>query len=340
MDAVTAAQRRFRLSANPHGSWSIAVSATFGEPLDSELVQERARGISAREPALGPAADVLMAGDGPIDPLVEGFCSTPYAPGGPAYRVAVSGSTILVAVHHGVADGLGLLGLLGELTGRTIRSSARGLPERAEYGRRPPGLLRKLARPSGRLERRSGAGAGETIASLSAEFDRPLIEWISASCRELAPRLDGTGAPLRVAVGASLRPGSYPVIADRSAFLEIEPGPPYAGKEISALLRSTRPKTVAGTPALAPPAALMRLAGARLGPTVLVSSLADVADEEGTLREAAFFPVAYGRSGLALGLASVDGLATVSLRSATGDLGRGELEAILGGIVESVAGHD
>lgn len=130
------------------------------------------------------------------------------------------------------------------------------------------------------------------------------------------------------------------MIEDRSAFLEVEPGPPYAGGEISSLLRNTRPKTVAGTPALAPPAALMRLAGARLGPTVLVSSLAEVADGEGTLREAAFFPVAYGRSGLALGLASVDGLATISLRSANGHLGRGELEAILGGIVESVAGHD
>jgi hypothetical protein len=340
VDAVTAAQRRFRLSADPDGSWSIAITAGFSDPLDRELIQERAREISAREPVLGPAAEVIAAGDGPIDPLVEGFCSTPYAPGGPAYRVAVSGSTILVAVHHGVADGLGLVGLVGELTARTIRSSARGLPERADYGRRPPGLLRKLALPSGRLERSSGAGAGETIASLSAEIDRPLTEWISASCRELAPRLDRTGAPLRIAVGASLRPGSNPVIEDRSAFLEIEPGAPYPGKEISSLLRNTRPKTVTGTPALAPPAALVRLAGARLGPTILVSSLADLADMEGALREAAFFPVAYGRSGLALGLASVDGLATVSLRSANGDLDRRELEAIIGGVLDSVAGHD
>jgi hypothetical protein len=339
VDAVTAAQRRFRLSADPRGSWSVAITASFSEPVDSELVQERAREISAREPALGPAADVHTAGGHPVSGLVESFCSTSYAPGGPAYRVAVSGSTILVAVHHGVADGLGLLGLLGELTGRTIRSSARGLPERPGYGRRAPGLLRKLTRPSGRPERRGGAGAGGTIVSLSAEIDRPLTEWISASCRELVPRLDGTGAPLRVAVGASLRPGSTPVIEDRSAFLEIEPEAPYAGEEISALLRNTQPKTVVGTPALAPPAALMRMAGARLGPTILVSSLAAVTDEEGTLREVAFFPVAYGRSGLAIGLASVDGLATVSLRSANGHLGRGELQAILAGILGSVANH-
>lgn len=337
MDAVSAAQRRFRLSADPHGSWSIAVSATFSEPLDRELVQERARDVSAREPALGPAADVRTAGDGPIDPLVEDFCSTPYAPGGPAYRVAVSGSTVLVAIHHGVADGLGLLGLLGELTGRTIRSSARGLPERVEYGRRPPGLLQKLARPSGRLER--GGGAAESITRLSVEIERPLTEWVSATCRELGPRLDGKRLPLRVAVGASHRPGSYPVIEDRSAFLEIEPEPPYAGEELSVLLRDTRPRTVAGTPALAPPAALMRVVGARLGPTVLVSSLAQVSDEGGTLGEIAFFPVAYGRSGLAVGLASVNGLTSVSLRSANGNLGRGELEAILAGILESIADY-
>lgn len=332
MDAVSAAQRRFRLSANPRGSWSIAVVARLHEAPDPELIQRRASALSASEPSLGPAPVALSVAPDQLDAVTKEFCVNPYRAGGPAMRVATAGDALLAAVHHGAADGIGLLGALGSLVGAEITSSSRGLRPLGAYSRGPTGLATKLMHPSARPRRTSGDS--EQFASRTLDGSaRRVHTWVAATCAALAPRLETGKAPIRIAVGASQRQGTDPTIADRSAFIEIEPTAPFRSADIATLVRTTAPRTVTDTRGLRLPHVLTAPLGARMGPTALVSSLGNISGHGGLVSGISFYPVAYGRSGLALGVASVEGLTTLSLRSANSRLGRGELEDILDEIV-------
>jgi hypothetical protein len=286
------------------------------------------------------------------------FADEPYAEPGPVLRVAlVSGHppSVLVAAHHGALDGLGLLALLGVALGAPFGSSARGLGHR-----RPPvpfavsAALRAgeaLLAPPARIEPVPRPGPAEPGDHLVA-LDLPIGRVGTAAAVAAAVRAvrgwnrehGGTGkGRMVVAVGASRRPGIDLRLEDRSAYLRIRVGAAEAGGEdaVRAMLATARPgPPIPGGRAaglLASPAAAVagRLSG-RLGSTLLVSSLGSVAGPPG-LRSVAFHPVAHGRSGVALGLASVGDTTTVTLRARRRDFGPEGAAALLGAVAAQLS---
>jgi hypothetical protein len=130
------------------------------------------------------------------------------------------------------------------------------------------------------------------------------------------------GRPARrvsVSLGVSTTGGSSPDLADHSGFLRLRGVDRLSLEELrEALARapleagggnaSYRPVVVAAA------GAAQRLAGSRLGSTLLVSHLGTI-DAPDRLRELAFYPVTGGGSGLSLGAATVGGRTTLALRA-------------------------
>jgi len=147
-------------------------------------------------------------------------------------------------------------------------------------------------------------------------------------------------------VGASLRSGSHAGLEDGSAYLSLELKE-WSASRVREALRSAprepsspRGRLAAGLSVAARP--LAAVLSRRMGSTALVSSLGRVAAPS-EVHQLAFFPVAHGRSGVALGMATVQDVTVITWRcrrrsfsaQAAEDLADvvlGELDGGLGGL--------
>lgn len=342
-DAVLRAGRSLALFGHPEERWSIVLHARLANPLDGAAVAPRLQaGLSSR-PELGPRPSIDVVSAAELAPALAAAAGAAYQVGGPALRVALIAEPdpgVVLAAHHGVLDGLGLLALLGLVLGGPVVSGARGLTPQAQSGggfgtfaaRRvaealfwPPTRIAGPAPSSAAtgelLAGRSVPAFGGGAAALTAAAVRTVMLWNHEH--------GATAERVAVAIGASQRSGSAPTLEHRAAWLRIRVAD---GEE------ETVSMALGQAPALpvAPPtrrlAGVGRLAAAllsrRLGSTLLMSNLGAVTGPP-ELREIAFYPVTHGHRAVALGAATVSGRSTLTLRAEARDFDRVSLERML-----------
>ena len=117
-----------------------------------------------------------------------------------------------------------------------------------------------------------------------------------------------------VAVGASHRSGAEITLDNRAAWLRVELSE-GEDSHVAEVLAAAQPQPVA-PPWRGPRAAsvLMGWLAQRMGSTLLVSNLGAVDGVDG-LASVAFWPVSHGRSGVALGAASVNSETVITIRA-------------------------
>jgi hypothetical protein len=321
--ATRSALRAATLFGHPEISWSVVLGASLGEPVPVQLVAERVRLAFEPRPHLGLMPDVV-AFDLPSSDEGDAFDvagNRPYSPGEPLVRVLVIDDPphLVVAAHHAVLDGLGLVSLLGVALGAELHTDARGLPpERpARRGFVASGLSRlgeAVVRPPARLAAEGGRASfgGDWLltrplpipppgaAALAGAVVRTIAEW-NAARSEPSDRIV-------LAIGASLRPGSEAGLEDRSVFLRLAMDAEEDQAALAEAIRTAphdRPDPAAlvrwMSPVLRP---LVRLAAPRMGSTAFLSSLGRVSGPS-IVRAIQFFPVAHGLSGVSVGMGGV-----------------------------------
>ncbi len=351
--AVSAAKRATALAGHPDVSWSIVLGARVDgpPPLQTDVSDRLAAALTGR-PLLGPVPAVRSVGPDGVAALRKSFANDPYQDGGPALRVALAGppSEVVVAAHHGALDGLGLLALLGVVLGSSVSSSARGLgptgPTRSFALTAARRVAEALLRPPGRIAPARAPASTAPPGDVLVALDVPAAvggtaALVAAAVRAVSAWNGRTGEPagrMIVAIGASRRPGSDLTMEERSAYLRIGPVPPTAGEAaVRSLVRSAVPEPAAPpVRGLGPLVPAVRALSRRLGSTLLVSNLGTVTAPG--LASVAFHPVAHGRSGVALGAATVGGATTLTLRARAEAFDEDGAMGLLAGVAAELAG--
>lgn len=319
-------------------SWSIVLHAGLSVPAEPAPVQRRLADVVREHPQLGPSPVVESVADAAVR---DAFAADPYVAGGPLVRVAVDDRSLVIAAHHSVLDGLGLLVLLGRLLDAPVTSSAAGIGQTsgrpfllAAAGR----LANAAFRPPGRVAPSvSGGDAGEILAEVAVPRIRfGTADLVAAAAGATLDWNAARGEPagrIMAAVGASRRGGASARLADDSAYLRI-PATPSPAQVAAAIAGGTPEPAVpesAGMVARAAPRALTD----RLGSTFLASNLGRV---EAPVRTLSFYPVTGGRSGVAFGAVSVADTTTLTLRARRRDFDTAGATDLLKQVLRRVEG--
>lgn len=317
--------------ADPSLPWQILLAARLDAPPADDLLLHRLAHVARQARWSGAPAPLRHAPS--YDALLGELSAEPDAsfPVG----LGVAEGHLVVRAHHSHVDGLGLLALLSALLDAPVRSTARGVGDdrpqppfaRAALARlgevawAPPARIAPTApgRPTGARD----AFASTQIAGTWRTSD------LVAACTRALPRF-AEGPPRRarrvaVAVGASRVSGAEAGVRDDSALIRLRTRGPLAVREVRALLAAAplqpapgpragdaRRAGVASVAAARGTGIALRLLGARLGSTVLVSHLGVV---DGAAPPLAFYPVTGGGSGLSVGAVSHRGSTTLTARA-------------------------
>ncbi len=347
-DASARARAAIGLYGDPSISWSVLLEAELVGAVDGDAVAARLADGVVTHPDLGVAPEVRRVEAGEWSAVRAEFADSPYGPGDPLVRAAVSadGSRIALAVHHGAADGLGLLALLGIALGTPVRSEAAGVEGRSaavSFVRSAAARLREaLFAPPTRLRPSSGDGAGDVLLAETlprSAFGTARLTALAAAATRSWNSEHGARADRVVAgVGASRRGGADLVPDLASTFFRLHLGATTDEAAVRSRLAATPPEPdFPGTPSVLARQAIRALSG-RLGSTFLVSNLG-VVHAGGLVRAIAFHPCAGGRSGVAFGAATVGGTTTVTLRARRRDFGPTAAADLLGRLLQE-AGLD
>ena len=326
--AVHRARLVVGLYGDPGVTWSIVVRLALADRLEAGDATRRAATLHGQHAHLGrpPALELYAAEQ--RDGILGRLADEPFRDDGPLVRVALdeAGHELVVAVHHGCADGLGLLGYAAALTGHDLPSSARGLPAAAEpsgFARRSLGRLAEaLVSPPLRLtDRRPSGDGGDLLLSRdvppSAASTAALL---LGAVRAIRCQLSEHGVPAGgrrptvVAVGLSRRPGSPTPPPDRdTAYARVRTDSVMTIHDAQLLVERLTPEPafpVTSAGGIGP--RVTRLLSSRLGSTLLVSNLGRVDQPAVTRLE--FWPVAAGPAGVSVGLASTPTTTTITTR--------------------------
>lgn len=246
--------------------------------------------------------------------------------GGPDGRVAL-------AAHHAAFDGLSLLQLLQLLTDSS--AIAADMPPELQKGRgvQRPGMVQRLLHPADRVAPSAPLPADEARvwrsvqlrgAGITARLARAVADAVADHNRRRGHRWRRVG----VSFGMGGKAGIGNLATYRRVDVDLE-----AGDDVGRAVEDAL--AWAGGPPLelrrAPRA--LRLLGPvtnRLGDSFLISNLGR--HDLGTLRDVLFFPVARGRSAVAVGaVGDKTGAGTVTLRGR--DLIAEDAEALLDGLI-------
>jgi hypothetical protein len=318
--------------------WRILLTATLAPPPDAGAVLDRLTELFTRQ--LWPGAAEVRADDD-LEALRSRLtdATTPVVLG-------IAGPALVVSAHHAYVDGLGLLDVLSEVTGRPAATRVRGVAERPMRDGLVRASGRRLAeaafRPPAKIASTEPAGGGgDVFAETTVSGPWRTADVVNAAVRGVVRHNQGAGRRTRhvaVAVGAGRpRPDDEP-IANRSALIRLTDLEGRSAEEIAELLRTAplEPPPVArskaGTRALN---GGVRVLSRRLGSTLLVSHLGEVIAEAAT--GLAFHPVTAGGSGVSLGAVTLDGSTTVTLRARAARWDRAGLERLLDEIVAGLS---
>lgn len=255
------------------------------------------------------------------------FADRPYTPDEPLVRVALldggadTARRVLIAAHHGAADGIGLLALLGAVLDQPVSSSARGVTGRGVRGPFLSSAARRLGeawfRPPSRVAAVPGGGAADVLRAAEVDAARldtaTLIIAGARAVRGFNAARNVAARRVVAAVGAAKSGGQQPSPRHDSTFLRLAVDDKASAASVRELLRAQPPEPdfPAAASKLASTAA--RLLAARLGSTFLASNLGRIsADSVTSVR---FYPTASGPNGLSFGLASTASTSTVTVRA-------------------------
>lgn len=342
--AVRRARQVVGLYGDPDVTWSILLELELATGLDRSALADRLGQVVREHPHLGRPPDVeevATSGRSAAPADRERFANRPYGDVDPLIRVGLTsdGRVLLLAAHHGVIDGLGLVGLAGLLLATPLGTNARGV---ARSGAEPGflrGAVRRLSEVVFRPPERYAARVRDrgVAADVLAHADLPSARRGTAALAWAAlVALRRWNGPLHrfrqpvIALGISRRPGTAPIAPDRdTAYSRVVAMDLHTSAELAARVAATDPEPdfpVSDAGGFGP--LLVRLLASRLGATVLVSNLGLL---EGRSVEALrFWPAASGPAGVAFGLASTRRTTTLTARARGGWFSRQDAEELLG----------
>ncbi|MCW2815336.1 MAG: hypothetical protein JWN84_2791 [Nocardioides sp.] len=333
---MTAADEPAPWLADPTVEWRIVLTADLPTESSTDQVTRRLHDLNRR---LGAAPGPGLVASGPGETLLTAVTrSYPDVP----VAAGLEGTHLVLAGEHRFVDGLGMLAVLSELTDVPAASAARGLGPRdeptfvTEVARR---LVEVAVRPPARVAPTADdeeAATGSTFADLLLDRRVGVTELIDAAVRGVVAFNRERGQRHRrvaVAVGASAVGGGHVAVADHSALLRLRSAERLDQDAIRTFLASapTVPSPGQSVGGSSPwmtraGAVAVRVLGPRLGSTLTVSHLGDVTSPAGSL---AFYPVAGGSSGVALGAVTHDGRTRITLRGRRSKHSAEGLEALL-----------
>jgi len=338
------------LYGDPAVTWCVLLRLRLTLPLDRARTSEAIGLLHAAHSHLGPRPELALYSPAQRDTVLSRAADEPYGDSGPLVRIALdrAGTELVVAAHHGCADGLGLLGYAAAASGLDLPSSVRGVSSTAEPRSFLRGSLRRLGeallRPPARI-----ASAGRTRDEGDVLLSRDVTArksstpaLVLASVRAVRAwnaRLGGPDEPVVVALGMSRRPGTPTAPPDRdTAYARLATDGLDSLADTRGLLAETRPEPafpVTRAGGVGP--LVTRALRSRLGSSLLVSNLGMVGQHG--VERLEFWPVPSGPAGVAVGLASTTSRTTVTIRlrggwftpdeaAAFADLVAGELGAL------------
>ncbi len=302
--------------------WNILLVVSLDEVPPVAQLRRRLEALSTDQHWGAPPETAVSEGE--VAPLLARLASVPNT--GHPVSVGRTPSGLVIRAHHAYVDGLGLLALVGELTGVPARSSATGVgerPRRSTLTTLVSRLLEVALRPPAAVASSGGRPTDDDVfAVATVAGGRRTTDLAHAAVQAISAwNLAAGDGPHRVAlaVGLSTTGGADPSVGDHSGFLRIPDAERLGRSDLETMVASA-PLQVGGT---ARSGASRRVSGLirwgtrtfsrRLGSTVLVSHLGRV--EGGSVRDGAFYPVAGGGSGMSLGAVTISGRTTVTLRA-------------------------
>jgi hypothetical protein len=332
------------LFPDPATAWVVVLTATFAEPLT--LVADRLAAVGAAVPVVGarlgpagwvpgPAADVVVVSGDPVASplLLERFALER----DPPLRVLVDpfGRRVALAGHHAAFDGRSLVAVLAALAGGPVPHMAAPEPADARGDGRGSRLraVRRLLRPADPIARSGSPPDREVLAARAVTLEGPEVtaRLAAAAAGAAAEHNRRAGARWR-RVGISLGVGGPPGVGNMATYrrIDVASDTPIGPAVAAAFAAPPEPGVAIASRALA--RALAPLV-ARFSDSLLVSNLGRC-DVPGAQR-VAFYPVARGRSAVAIGAAGApNGESTVTLRSTR--LSPADGDALLDAIVRSL----
>ncbi|MDT0201310.1 hypothetical protein [Nocardioides sp. AE5] len=351
--AVDPAVRRAREVVGLYGdtdlTWSIMLTLRLADPLQGDQVVERLVELVRAYPDLGRQPELVRVGPDELNGIEEGFANTPYGDHDPLVRVALGddGRDLVVAMHHGAGDGLGMLGVAAVVTGLPLTTGARGIERNSEphnfVSRSVQRVLEALLRPPARFApsgtegqpgdhlRHSWGSAGKVnTASLVSATVAALRDWNRT--RDPSRR----GRRVVVSMGLSRRPGTpTPTPTRDTAFARFRADRIWSAQDAREVMRGVEPEPE--FPARAEPGLVgraVKVLEGRLGATVLVSNLGLI-DHPGVTR-ARLWPAPAGPAGVAVGLVGTRSGTGVTLRVRRGWFGPTEVDELLTMVVDQL----
>jgi hypothetical protein len=320
--------------------WAIVMVAHLRDPgvslcaLDevaevAPLVSARLRGDGWQAAAAGPIAELPDA----LDPELVGrrFDLARESP----LRVARSPRTLTLVGHHAAFDGLALAGVLSLLLGGDGLISPRRVPEGVATGAstgRSSGMVRRLLRPADRVPPshslpRGDAFAGRPVTVPGGSFTAALAAAVADVVAQRLPRKDAGRIGISLAVAG--RQGFENTASYRR--IDVDPDADALALVSEAMSRADEPRELSNAPRLVRGLGfLARWAS----DTFLLSNLGRLTLPH--VERLDFYPVARGRSAVAIGAAGIEGgQSSVTLRAR--DLNQADAEILLDEIVERLA---
>jgi hypothetical protein len=346
-EAVEAARAVVGWYGDPTVSWSVLLQASLhpGVETDPVDVATRLAATVERYPHLGMPPAVQAAGDSEWAGVLARLADQPYTGDCPLVRVAVGSEKprLVIAAHHGVTDGLGLIALLGEALGTTVRSAARGIGERAAGSSFAATAARRLAeavlRPPARIaaDRGQSRAVGDVLCAMelpeTAVGTGALIAATAAAVTSWNRQRQVPAERQVAGIGVSRRGGEQLSPELDSAFLRLRLPPRATSEQVGRLILEQPPEPAYPSTRSLAPQAVTRALASRLGSTFLVSNHGRVDAGQG-VRSLAFHPTASGRSGVAIGAVTTGETTTITMRARRRDFGQEAVGELLGGIVD------
>jgi hypothetical protein len=322
-------------------AWVIVLIARLTQPelADAERLRERIAALHAAVPMMGarllselwhpasPPDPILVDGD----PLAVQQLSARFdLASEPPVRIVVAdeGDRVGVAVHHAAFDGLGALAVLDALLAGPLPAAPRAPAPGPIAASR--GAIERLAFPADRVAPSGPRPVADSFAASRVRLDGQGVTGriAAAAIAAVGARNHALAKPWR-RVGISVAVGGPPGAGNVASYRRVDLRPSGdLAEEVTAALRSRgEPGELVRSARIA---RLLSPLAPRLSDSLLVSNLGRHAI--GGVRRLDFYPVARGRSAVAVGACGVQ-QAETSLTLRARDLSPADCEALLEDLV-------
>lgn len=320
--------------ADRRSAWAIVVSARFDRPLGP--LDDAIAALQRAVPIVGarlhgetwyPGAPPAVITDAGAE--VTGRFNLRDEP---PLRVLATGDRLTVIGHHAAFDGRSLLAIVTALAGGPLPAPSAPEPKPVSGARTGASMLERLRHPADPVaatnDREVFVARPAVLAGRSVTARLAAVAAVAAGEHNAA-----RSAPWR-RIGITLTMAGRPGVGNTATYRRVlvSPGDDVEAAAAAALASPDEPAELVRAPRLL--MAASRLVAGRLSDSFLVSNIGP-ADVPGAV-SLEFYPVARGRSAVAIGAAGITGGgATVTLRSM--HLARADAERLLDRIVELMA---